>query len=233
MSEEVNETQETATTEQPVEETATAVEKTSEPAAEAKPSETPEPKKTTNLLDDDEPEAAPEKKDDEAKAPDEEALKKYCEGIPALDLGDGVKWDDATLQAMAPSLMELTGGDPKKADGVVKAYAKIKQDEMNARVEASDAFNDGLIKECEKRFGPDLGKIRKLAKTGGRQFFGDTLWNEMKQVREFANNPDILERLAAFGKTVTGDTGHVKPKDDTSGGNTGDVLHRMYGNIKV
>jgi len=198
---------------------------TDTPAAKTDPSA---PK---NLLDDE-----PEKKTDEpgnAEPPTEEAIKAWTDGIKATDLGDGVKWDDAALKEMTPALMEISGGDPKKAEGVVKAYTAYQQKVAKQIAEANAAFNSMLLGECEKRFGTDLKKVVGYAKKGGAAIFGDKIWNAMKREPRFANNPDILEKLADFGRKISTDTGRVVPKDGTGGGETGDVLHRMYGNVKV
>lgn len=191
-----------------------------------------DPPKLKSLLDDDDEPANPPANPGEPEKPTDEAIKAFVEGIPALDLGDGVKWHDAMLTAMAPSLMELTGGDPKKADNLVKAYASHAQAYAKAQAEAADAFNKGLIAECEKRFGADVKKIAALAKAGGRAIFGDTIWNEMKKTPAFANNPDIMERLAEFGRKIATDSGKVTPTASEPA-DGGDVLHRMYGKIKA
>lgn len=160
--------------------------------------------------------------------PTDEAVKAFVEGIPALDLGDGVKWDDEMLTAMAPSLMELTGADPKKADGIVKAYAAHAQKIAKAQAEAADAFNNGLIQQCQERFGADLKKVAGYAKQGGLEVFGEKIWNEMKKIPAFANNPDIMDRLAAIGRKKATDGGKVVPKA-AAPADRGDLLHRMYG----
>lgn len=161
------------------------------------------------------------------------SVEKYLEGIPALDLGDGVRWDDAALKAVAPELMSLTGGDPKKADGLVKAYAKHVQAQRKAASEQAEAFSKGLVEECRKRFGADLKLVARDARRGGRAIFGDGLWDALKGVPAFANNPDVLERLAAHGRTLDEDKGAAKPYGGAGGDVEGDVLHRMYGEIKV
>lgn len=206
-----------------------------DPATPTTDSATPpvnDPPKLKSLLDDDDEPGKDPANPGEPEKPTDEAIKAFVEGIPALDLGDGVKWDDAMLTAMAPSLMELTGGDPKKADNLVKAYASHAQAYAKAQAEAADAFNNGLIAECEKRFGADVKKVAALAKAGGRAIFGDTIWNEMKKTPAFANNPDIMERLAEFGRKIATDSGKVTPTASEPA-DGGDVLHRMYGKIKA
>lgn len=185
-----------------------------------------------SLLDDDEPAQPAQTVPAGDAQPSADDIKKFVSEIPALDLGDGVKWDDQMLTVMAPALMEMTGGDAKKADKLVKAYANHVQGLAKAQAEAADAFNNGLIAECQKRFGTDLKKTITLAKRGGLAIFGDKIWNEMRKTPAFANNPDILERLADFGRKWTTDDGRVVPPE---GGTpqSGDVFERMYGNIKV
>lgn len=203
-----------------------------EPADPANPPANDPPKLKSLLDDDDEPAKDPANPGEPAK-PTDEAIKAFVEGIPALDLGDGVKWDDAMLTAMAPSLMELTGGDPKKADNLVKAYASHAQAYAKAQAEAADAFNNGLIAECEKRFGADVKKVAALAKAGGRAIFGEKIWNEMKKTPAFANNPDIMERLADFARKFATDSGKVVPDGAEGVSDKGDLLKRMYGGVKV
>ncbi len=166
-------------------------------------------------------------------APSPEEVDAFVRGIPSLDLGDGVEWDDATLRAMAPALMEVAGGDPKRADGVVRAYAGFVQERARLAQEAEDAFNDGLVKECSRRFGDDLRKVAAYAARGGRAVFGDALWDEMKGVPQFANNPDIMERLAEVGRRATPDGGAASPPGGRQPEAGGDVLHRMYGALRV
>ena len=178
-----------------------------------------------SLLDDDDP---PPADPPTPPTPDDEKVKAFVEGIPALDMGDGVKWDDQMLKVMAPSLMELTGGDPKKADGLVKAYSSHMQSIMKAQAEAADAFNNGLIAQCKERFGEDFQKVVAYAKQGGRAVFGEKIWNEMKKTPAFVNNPDIMEKLAEIGRKSATDGGKVLPQGSTPG-ERGDLLHRMYG----
>lgn len=206
-----------------------------DPQPDPQPGETApadEPKKAAKTLLDDEDEPVSEPKAGETPAPDEDAVSAFIKGIEATDLGDGVQWSDETLKAMAPSLMELTGGDPGKANGVVRAYAAHLQEQARKHTEALEAFNDGLIKECQARFGADLKKVAGLAREGGRAIFGDDLWAALKGTPAFANNPDVLERLAEHGRRVREDNGAVQskaaaPKEE------GDLFKRMYGNMKI
>lgn len=195
------------------------------------------PKQTKTLLEDDdspaEQKTGEEGGENASTPPTEEQVAEFCKGIPALDMGDGVKWDDETLKAIAPSLMDITGGDAKKAQPLVKAYADHMQKLAKAQAEAADAFNNGLIAECNKRFGADLKKISGYAKKGGAAIFGEKIWNEMKTIPSFANNPDIMERLAEFGRKIATDGGRVATKDGDPAPGESDVLHRMYGNVKV
>ena len=195
----------------------------------------PTPAKSGSLLDDgagtEDGEDAAKKADgaDAAKAPTAEEIDEWCKGVPELDLGDGVKWDNAALKAMAPSLMGLK---KEESGRVIKAYAEYTKAQAKAQAEAADSFNNGLIQECQKRFGEDLQKIAGYAKTGGREIFGDKIWNEMKAIPQFANNPDIMEKLAEFGRRVSTDGGKITPKGgETDDAQKGDILHRMYGNV--
>lgn len=162
-------------------------------------------------------------------APTAEQIEEWCKGVPALDLGDGVKWDDAALRAMAPSLMALKREDSGR---VIAAYAEYAKGAARAQAEAADAFNRGLVQQCRDRFGEDLKKVVSFAKKGGLAIFGEKIWNEMKVVPQFANNPDIMERLAEYGRSISTDSGKVTPSG-ADPAERGDVLHRMYGNVKV
>ena len=208
-------------------------------AAETAASANAEPAAQKSLLDD-EPEPAADAADAEGKQPEaaaeppsEEDIDAFCKAIPATDLGDGVGWSDDTLRAMAPSLMELTGRDPKKADAVVRAFQAHVQDVRRRQNEASEAFNRGQIDQCRKRFGADLPSVARDARVGLMEIFGPELGNALKSTPEFANNPDVIERLAAFGRRIRQDSGAVLPQGGTPVQDSSDVLHRMYGNVKV
>lgn len=205
-------------------------EPTTPPAEPATPpSEPTAPKKLKSLLDDDDDETPANEPTDPAQ-PSAEDIDAWVKSVPALDLGDGVTWDDAALKAMAPSLMGL---EKDKADAVIKAYADYTKGIAKAQAEAADAFNNGLIAECKKRFGEDLKKVTTLAKQGGVAVFGEKIWNEMKSVPAFANNPDIMERLADIARKFATDGGKVAPKGAEGGSDKDDLLKRMYGGIKV
>ncbi len=193
------------------------------------------PAKPKSLLDD-EPEKPAEgaadgaDKDGAKPAPTEEEIAEWCRGVPALDLGDGVKWDDDALKAMAPSLMAL----PKEASGkVISAYAEYTKEVARRQAVAADAFNAGLIRQCEERFGADLRKVASYARKGGAAIFGDALWGQMKTVPQFANNPDVMERLAEYGRRIATDGGKVTPDEGRGGEDRSDVIKRMYGGVKV
>ena len=204
-------------------------EPTTPPAEPATPpSEPTAPKKLKSLLDDDDEPPANEPTD--PAQPSAEDIDAWVKSVPALDLGDGVTWDDAALKAMAPSLMGL---EKDKADAVIKAYADYTKGIAKAQAEAADAFNYGLIAECKKRFGEDLRKVTTLAKQGGVAVFGEKLWKEMKSVPAFANNPDIMERLADIARKFATDGGKVAPNGAEGGSDKDDLLKRMYGKIKV
>jgi len=181
-----------------------------------------------NLLDGEQP---VEKKED-AAAPTEEEVSAWIKDVPALDLGDGVKWDDAALKAMAPSLMGLKKEESGK---VIQAYADWTKAQAKAQAEAADAFNAGQIKACQERFGADLKKVAGLAKRGGEHLFAKhpEVWKALKSTPAFANNPDVMECLAEAGRMYAEDTGRVVPKDGTGDRESADVLHRMYGSVKV
>jgi hypothetical protein len=192
------------------------------------PSEPTEPKKLKSLLDDDD--ETPDNEPTDPAQPSAEDIDAWVKSVPALDLGDGVTWDDAALKAMAPSLMSL---EKDKADKVIKAYADYTKGIAKAQAEAADAFNNGLIAECKKRFGEDLKKVTTLAKQGGVAVFGEKIWNEMKSVPAFANNPDIIERLANIARKFATDGGKVASDGAGGGSDNDDLLKRMYGKIKV
>jgi hypothetical protein len=187
------------------------------------------PSKT--LLDDED--VAAESETPESNAPSAEDIEAFCKGIDVTDLGDGVEWSDPTLKAIAPALMELTGNDPKKANGVVKAYATFVQEQARQQQEVAEAFTKGLVNECKARFGADLKKVAKFAREGGRAIFGDNLWSALKSTPAFANNPDVIERLADYGRRLAEDTGATKPTTGAKVGDEMDVLQRMYNHVNV
>lgn len=161
----------------------------------------------------------------------DEALAKFTGSIRALDLGDGVTFDDAAFRAIAPELMELSGGDPKRAEPLVRRYVQGEIARARAEQEAQDAFNEELRNQCRARWGADLRSVAKAAGQGGRIVFGDKIWNEMKGIESFANNPDIMERLAIVGRRFAEDGGAVHPAGQEPE-DTRDVIARMYGGIK-
>ena len=194
------------------------------PPAEQKPAEQ-KAAPAASLLDD-QPATPPAS---DQPAPDEEAVKKWTEGVKALDLGDGVTWDDEALGAMTPELMRLSGNDPSKAEGLVKAYATYQQNLRNRIDEANAAYANELVEECKRRFGPDLRQTLEQAKAGGLHVFGETLWKQLRSVPQFANNPDLIERLAAFGRTATPDRGAIPAKDTGAQPAPRDWREGMYG----
>ena len=127
----------------------------------------------------------------------------------------------------------LSKGKQEGEELLAKAKAQVDEMIAKAQAEAADAFNNGLIAECKKRFGEDLKKVTTLAKQGGVAVFGEKIWNEMKSVPAFANNPDIMERLADIARKFATDGGKVAPKGAEVGSDKGDLLKRMYGGIKV
>lgn len=188
------------------------------------------PTEPESLLDD-EKKADPQSSD--TSAPTEEQIGEFTKSIKAIDLGDGVTWDDDALKAMTPDLMNLCEGDAKKAEGLVKAYTSYKQSVAKTVAEKADAFNKELISQCRTRFGSDLKQVVEYARIGGKEIFGDVIWNEMKKVPSFANNPEIVEKLAGWGRKFASDSGRITPRGDDAPKQEGDVLHRMYGNVKV
>lgn len=204
--------------------------KTADPNA---PAPAPAPKGPQSLLDDDPPpaDATAAPADPNAPAPSTEDVQKWTEGIKATDLGDDVKWDDEALGAMTPELMKLTGNDPGKAEGIVKAYTAYQQGVHNKIVEQNEAYANELVAECKRRFGADLQKTLAYAKAGGRYVFGDNLWNQLKSVKQFCNNPDLIERIAVFGRQVTPDTGAVPNKDGKTQPAARDWREGIYGRV--
>ena len=195
----------------------------------AKSAETAE-KPARNLLDD-EPEEGGEKSADAGAASDAEAVKTWTAGIKATDLGDGVKWDDPLLDAMAPELMKMSGGDPKKAEGVVKAFTDYQRAVAKKMAEGAAEIDRQNISACEAEFGQDLKKVVKLAREGGRIAFGD-LWDVVRQERRVCNHPAFIRQMARIAQRFATDTGHVAPKEGAGDGEVGDVLHRMYKDVR-
>lgn len=187
-------------------------------------------KPVRNLLDD-EPEGGEAAAADAAEKPDAEAVKTWTAGIKATDLGDGVKWDDPLLDAMAPELMKMSGGDPKKAEGVVKAFTDYQRAVAKRMAEGAAEIDRQNISACEAEFGQDLKKVVKLAREGGRIAFGD-LWDVVRQERRVCNHPAFIRQMARIAQRFATDTGHVAPKEGAGDGEVGDVLHRMYKDVR-
>ena len=196
----------------------------------------PAPKKAENLLDDDAADDAAKDKGGEkptegAATPTAEQVAEWAKGVNALDMGDGVTWSDDLLREMAPSLMTL---DKAAQEKTIKAYADFQARQAKALAENADLANRSRIKLCQERFGGDLRKFTGLAKTAGAKIFEKhpEIWNALKSTPEFANNPDVIECLAEVGRLFATDTGHVAPKEGAGDGEVGDVLHRMYKDVR-
>ncbi len=187
-------------------------------------------KPVRNLLDD-EPEEGGEKPGGAEGAPDAEAVRTWTAGIKATDLGDGVKWDDPLLDAMAPELMKMSGGDPKKAEGVVKAFTDYQRGVAKKMAESAAEIDRQNVTACEAEFGQDLKKVVRLAREGGRIAFGD-LWDVVRQERRVCNHPAFIRQMARIAQRFATDTGHVAPKEGAGDGEVGDVLHRMYKDVR-
>lgn len=203
-----------------------------EPAGAAAAERPPERHRTL-LEEADDPEPAPGSDDAEAAADagKAEALAKFTGSIKALDLGDGVRFDDDAFNSIAPELMEVSGGDPAKAEPLVRKFVQGEIARQRAAQEAQDAFNQELRNQCRQRWGADTRKVARDANRGGLAVFGEKIWNEMKGIESFANNPDIMERLAIVGRRFAEDGGAVHPAGQAAE-DTRDVISRMYGGIK-
>lgn len=203
-----------------------------EPAKEPEQKE-PEPVKT--LLDDDDEEKDGqndgEKKEEEQKEPDQQSVDDFKMQIKeVVKLPDGVEYDDEALNAMAAPLMELTGGDPKKADRVIKAYTDFRRKESNAQIEEQNRYAKALSEECTKRFGKDIKIFSKDAREGGFKVFGNDLWNVLRHIPQIGNNPDMIERLAMINRKLSSDPAVVQKEQQQPAGTSGWVSS-MYGGI--
>ncbi len=200
----------------------------------AKPADAP--KGAENLLDDEPADGAAkgnggEKPSEGAAVPTAEQVAEWAKGVRALDMGDGVTWSDDLLREMAPSLMTL---DKAAQEKTIKTYADFQAKQARALAENADLANRSRIRLCQERFGGDLRKFTGLAKTAGAKIFErhPEIWNALKSTPEFANNPDVIECLAEVGRLFATDTGHVAPKEGAGDGEVGDVLHRMYKDVR-
>lgn len=141
----------------------------------------------------------------------DEAIGEFLKGIPALDLGKDAQgkpivWSDGALKAVAPAMIaqKLT---QDQAKAVVFAYVEYAKAQNAAQVKAAREYNAHLIADAKQKFGPDLPRFAREADAGGRSIFGDEIWNEMRTITAFSNDPRIIERLAAVGRGVQTDPG--------------------------
>lgn len=163
--------------------------------------------------------------------PSDEVIANFRSSINSLsgDLG----LDEDGVKDLLPELYRLSGGDAEKADRLVKKYGSVVKNGMD-RIRAKDTeFNRQLVESARSRFGSELQKVVKFANIGGRDIFGDELWSVFRKIPAFANNPDVLERLARRGRIVEEDNGVYRGGHNQSTGDQSDVIHRMYGGMKI
>ena len=181
-----------------------------------------------NLLDDKTVDPSSGAVDD---VPSDEVIANFRSSINSLSGDLGI--DEDGVKDLLPELYRLSGGDAAKAERLVQKYGSVVKNGLD-RVRAKDSeFNRQLVDSARSRFGSELPKVVKFANIGGRDIFGDELWSVFRKIPAFANNPDVLERLARRGRIVEEDNGVYRGGQNQSTGDQSDVIHRMYGGMKV
>lgn len=189
--------------------------------------------KPLSLLDDEgEGEEKSEAQESAPPAPNEEETKAFYEKLSAVDLGDGVTRDDELLKEMTPALMAMTNGDPKKAEGIVNAYASFVKAKEKRELESQILYENALVKQCEAEFGADAKRVAKMADFVGSKILGEE-WKAMRSVKSFFYNPNVIRRLSSLYSMFAQDTGKMPPNGEAATIDRGDVFHRLYGNVKV
>ena len=145
-------------------------------------------------------------------APDGKAKPKfdYVEGDPIPigtdSFGNEVEIPADDVKSFLDALPDETGD---KA-GALRAFASFEA----ARL-AKDTARDleaakGLAEESKAEFGADLKRVVGEARRGGKALFGEA-WDDLAGIPAFANDKRILRALSNYGRSVTPDSGVVRP----------------------
>ena len=127
-------------------------------------------------------------------------------GLGKDEQGNYIGFDTQALGAVAPVLAEL-GLDKEKSNKLVAAFAQYQKTQIINQKEADAQVNRNLVAACRKEFGGDLAMRVKEANAGGEAIYGKELYAVLKGIRSFANDPAILAAHAAYGRSVSDDTG--------------------------
>lgn len=162
--------------------------------------------------------ADPEKPDSlvnllgEDTSPDGSAKPKfdYVEGDPIPigtdSFGNEVEIPADDVKSFLDALPEEIGD---KA-GALRAFAAFESTRLSKEAARDLEAAKGLAEESKAEFGADLKRVLGEARRGGKALFGD-VWNDLAGIPAFANDKRILRALSNYGRSVTSDSGVVRP----------------------
>ena len=145
-------------------------------------------------------------------APDGKAKPKfdYVEGDPIPigtdSFGNEVEIPADDVKSFLDALPEETGD---KA-GALRAFASFEAARLAKETARDLEAAKGLAEESKAEFGADLKRVVGEARRGGKALFGEA-WDDLAGIPAFANDKRILRALSNYGRSVTPDSGVVRP----------------------
>ncbi len=167
--------------------------------AKAEPADTAKASSLVNLLGDD-------------TASDGKAKPKfdYAEGDPIPigtdSFGNEVEIPADDVKLFLDALPEETGD---KA-GALRAFASFEAARLAKETARDLEAAKGLAEESKAEFGADLKRVVGEARRGGKALFGE-VWDDLAGIPAFANDKRILRALSNYGRSITPDSGVVRP----------------------
>ena len=145
-------------------------------------------------------------------APDGKAKPKfdYVEGDPIPigtdSFGNEVEIPADDVKSFLDALPDETGD---KA-GALRAFASFEAARLAKETARDLEAAKGLAEESKAEFGADLKRVVGEARRGGKALFGEA-WDDLAGIPAFANDKRILRALSNYGRSVTPDSGVVRP----------------------
>ncbi len=145
-------------------------------------------------------------------APDGKAKQKfdYAEGDPLPigtdSFGNEVEIPAEDVKTFLDALPDETGD---KA-GALRAFAAFESARLSKEVARDLEAAKGLAEESKAEFGADLKRVVGEARRGGKALFGE-VWDDLAGIPAFANDKRILRALSNYGRSITPDSGVVRP----------------------
>lgn len=148
----------------------------------------------------------------EDTSPDGSAKPKfdYVEGDPIPigtdSFGNEVEIPADDVKSFLDALPEETGD---KA-GALRAFASFEAAKLAKETARDLEAAKGLAEESKAEFGADLKRVVGEARRGGKALFGE-VWDDLAGIPAFANDKRILRALSNYGRSITPDSGVVRP----------------------